>query len=228
MRRLTLPFLALLTVGGTVPGGRAADAPPAENVENRYEAAIRRFESRDQVNPPPSGTALFLGSSSITRWRSLAEDFPGIDVLNRGFGGAEFSDVLHFFDRVVTPYAPRVIVIYAGSHDLRGPGGGPEEVLRMFRTFCAAVQAKFPETKVCYVSMKPSLAKWSSIHLDREANRLIAEYAAGEPRVEFIDIWTPMTADGEPPPAKYFAEDRNHPSRAAYTLWAAVIRPYIE
>ena len=196
--------------------------------ENRFEAEIQRFEEADKVNPPPKDAVLFIGSSSIRFWKTLEQDFPGIEVINRGFGGAQFSDVIHFLDRVVIPYQPRAIVIYAGSHDLRREGGGPGEVLKMFTEFREAVQAKLPRTRICYISMKPSIQKWETIHLDREANRLIKEYCEKTPGVQFIDIWTPMVVKSSPPPGKYFKPDLNHPSSEGYRLWASVIRPFIE
>jgi len=195
---------------------------------NRFEPNIREFEERDRTNPPPPDAALFTGSSSIRLWDSLEEDFAPLSVINRGFGGAQFSDVIHFLDRIVVPYRPRVVVIYAGSHDLRRADGGPPAVLRMFDAFRTAVHDALPETKVCYVSMKPSIKKWETIGMDREANRLVEEYCASTPLTTYIDIWTPMVREGSPPPARYFKPDRNHPSREGYRLWASVIRPYIE
>jgi len=196
--------------------------------ENRFEQSIQEFEKADKVTPPPKGAVLFIGSSSIRFWETLEQDFYGIEVINRGFGGAQFRDVIHFLDRVVTPYQPRAIVIYAGSHDLRRKGGGPGEVLKMFTAFREAVRAKLPRTRVCYISMKPSIMKWETIHLDKEANRLIREYCEKTPDAHFIDIWTPMVVESSPPPERYFKPDLNHPSTEAYKLWASVIRPFIE
>jgi hypothetical protein len=33
-------------------------------------------------------------------------------VLNRGLGGSQMSDLLYYFDRVVAPYRPALVVIY--------------------------------------------------------------------------------------------------------------------
>ena len=51
-------------------------------------------------------------------WQTLEVDFPGLRVLNRGFGGSELSDVVQFADRIVLPYRPRVVIVYAGDNDL--------------------------------------------------------------------------------------------------------------
>ena len=199
-----------------------------QKAENRFEKDIQRFEEQDKKDQPPKGAVLFIGSSSIRLWRTLERDFAGIPVINRGFGGALFSDVIDFSDRIVVPYQPNTIVIYAGSRDLRINGCGPEEVLRRFRQFREMVRAELPDTRICYVSMKPSIGKWKTIHLDEEANRLIEEYSRKTAGVEFIDIWSPMVAESSPPPKKYFQPDLNHPSQEGYKLWAKAIRPFIE
>ena len=44
---------------------------------------------------------LFVGSSSIRFWETLARDFKGTAVINRGFGGSRIADVTRYADRVV-------------------------------------------------------------------------------------------------------------------------------
>jgi lysophospholipase L1-like esterase len=232
LARITSVGLSCICILPILSARLVAQSPQEENKatigEHRFENEIVEFERRDSTHQPPRDGILFVGSSSIRRWTSLEKDFPGLPVINRGFGGAEFGDVIHYLERIVIPYRPRVIVVYAGSHDVRRAGGGPEKVLQMFQSFCAAVHARLPATKVCYLSMKPSIAKWKTIELDREANRLIEQFATVTTNVEFIDIWTPMVAESSPPPQDYFAPDLNHPSLSAYRLWAKTIRPYIE
>ena len=76
---------------------------------------------------------VFVGSSSIRMWETLEADFPGLPVLNRGFGGSELSDVVRFADRIVVPYKPRVVVVYAGDNDLAA-GKTPAQVFADFRS----------------------------------------------------------------------------------------------
>jgi hypothetical protein len=118
----------------------------------------------------------------------------------------------------VIPYKPKSIVIYAGSRDLHIKEGKPKDVLKMFIKFRESVRAKLPKTKIFYLSMKPSIEKWKTIHLDKEANGLIEEYAKRTENVEFIDIWTPMVSKSSPPTTKYFVKDLNHPSIDGFNL----------
>src|SRR5271154_5358846 len=103
-------FAALLTL--------AATPLPASQTGVVFEADIRKFEAADAVNPPRPGGIVFVGSSSIVRWKTLAQDFPGYNVINRGFGGSEISDSVRFADRIVTPYKPKMIVFFAGTNDI--------------------------------------------------------------------------------------------------------------
>ena len=87
-------------------------------LEPRYEKDIRAFEAADKTNPPPQDAILFVGSSSIRLWTNLAAAFPGHKVLNRGFGGSHLSDSVTFVDRIVTPYKPKLVLLYAGDNDI--------------------------------------------------------------------------------------------------------------
>src|SRR4051812_15130658 len=110
--QLTCRSAALVVViwSLVVASARADDAP--------FESEIRAFEAADRQSPPPSGVIVFVGSSSIRKWTSLSADFPGHTVLNRGFGGSQVADSVAYADRIVTPYAPPLVVMYAGSNDL--------------------------------------------------------------------------------------------------------------
>ena len=77
--------------------------PPAAD---RWEADIKKFEEADRLHPPPANAVVFVGSSSIRYWK-LADSFPGMDAINRGFGGSHLADSAHYADRIVTPYRPR-------------------------------------------------------------------------------------------------------------------------
>src|SRR6476469_1983573 len=86
----------------------------------KWEPEISAFEKKDKEAPPEKGAVLFVGSSSIRMWTSVAQDFPDYRVINRGFGGSMVADSTAFIDRIVLPYAPRMIVFYAGTNDLAG------------------------------------------------------------------------------------------------------------
>src|SRR5262245_37312037 len=96
-----LPFVLLATVALATP--------------DKWTADIDKFTTTDVAHPPAKDAVVFVGSSSIRFWDSLATDFPGVPTINRGFGGSEMADSAFYADRIVIPYAPRIVVVYAGE-----------------------------------------------------------------------------------------------------------------
>jgi GDSL-like lipase/acylhydrolase family protein len=121
------------------PSG-ATEAPALD--PTRFEPEIRAFEAGDRAHPPPLGGVVFVGSSSIKNWTNVAADFPGVPVLNRGFGGSTLGDVVYYADRIVFPYRPRLVVLYAGDNDLT-LGRTPDRVLGDYRAFVRRVRSSY-------------------------------------------------------------------------------------
>src|SRR6516164_10408221 len=119
---LLLIALVLAAFGRVSPTGRAEEKADF----SRWEKDIAAFERRDRDKPPPKNAVLFVGSSSIRLW-DLPKSFAGVEVINRGFGGSHLADVVHFAPRIVLPYEPRLIVLYAGDNDIAA-GKTPERV----------------------------------------------------------------------------------------------------
>ena len=199
----------------------------AQNKTNAFEKDILAFEARDKTNPPPKHAVLFIGSSSIRMWKTLAQDFPDYQVINRGFGGSQISDSIYFADRIVIPYEPRVIVLYAGGNDINAKKS-PETVFQDFKTFVTKVREKLPATKLVYISVAPNPARWAQIDRVREANRLIREYTAQQPGLSFIDVHPRMLGeDGQPKPDIYLA-DKLHMNEKGYTIWKQVVGEHLK
>jgi lysophospholipase L1-like esterase len=192
----------------------------------RFEPEIRAFEAADRTNPPPVGAVLFVGSSSIRLWPDLKKDFPGWPVIQRGFGGSEISDVITFTERIVLPYKPRLILLYAGDNDLAS-GKSPAQVQRDFASFVAKVRKTLPKTRIGYIAIKPSIQRWHLLEKVREANNSVRGFAQGETDIDYIDIFTPMLPRGEELRKDLFVEDGLHLSRKGYDLWADAIRKYL-
>src|SRR5215468_3657278 len=75
----------------------------------RWEADIRAFEAADASDPPARGGIIFTGSSGVRLWTTLKEDFAGLPVENRGFGGSMLPEVTAFLDRIVIPQKPALV-----------------------------------------------------------------------------------------------------------------------
>lgn len=203
----------------------AQDARPDPDPA-RFADAIAAFERWDTKNATPSDPVLFVGSSSIVGWKS-AEGFPGLPVINRGFGGSHMSDLLHYYERVVKPYNPRVIVLYEGDNDVEW-GKSPERVVADYRKFFDRVGADFPRTPIIVVAIKPSIARWEKWPAMKRTNELLAEICAADERLLFADIAPPMLGGDGRPTEEMFVSDGLHLSDEGYRRWQEVVRPMIE
>ncbi|MCP4642687.1 MAG: hypothetical protein GY851_19735 [bacterium] len=210
-----------------MPAGAAEaeeDTQPYE--EKRWGKDIRRFEKADKESFPPEDAVLFVGSSSIVGW-NLKKYFPNLETINRGFGGSAVSDSVYFADRIVLPYKPRVIVLYAGDNDIAGKKT-PERVLKDYRAFVAVVRQVLPKTKIVFVAIKPSIARWELVDKMREANRLIEEYTKRDDRQVYVDIDTPMIGEDGMPRKELFKEDGLHLNHEGYVLWSSLVEPHLK
>lgn len=192
----------------------------------KWQKEIAAIEKRYAEKPAPKAPIVFVGSSSIRRWFTLAADFPGKPVLNHGFGGSEVFDSLNFAHRLVLPFQPKQILMYAGGNDLNA-GKTPEHVFANFQAFVAKVHASLPQTKIGYISSAPNPKRWAQIKQVRALNALIQACCAKDERLQFIDVHPVMLApNGEPKP-EIFGKDRLHMNAKGYELWKSVIGPIL-
>jgi lysophospholipase L1-like esterase len=215
-----LPAVPVLALQATPS---AATAAPV----SRWERSIARFEEADRLAPPAPGQVLFVGSSSIVRWTTLAEDFPSIDLLNRGFGGSQISDVLEFADRVIVAYRPRHVVLYAGDNDADA-GRTADEIFADYKGIVERVHAALPDTRISFISMKPSPSRWDRADVMIAGNAMIKAFADADPRLDYIDVWGPMLGVDGTPRAELFVEDMLHMNPHGYVLWRSIVAGYVE
>lgn len=219
-------IIAALALLVALPVLRAAEATTNKFDPARFEKEIVAFENSDKTNKPPSRPIVFVGSSSIRKWTTLKEDFPKYKVMNRGFGGSVISDSIAFADRIVIPYKPKMIVMYAGDNDIGG-GKSPETVANDFKLFAEKIWKADKKTKIAYIAIKPSIKRWNLVDKVKEANDLIAAYCKTDKRLDFIDIYPAMLgADGKPKP-EYFVADGLHMTPAGYKVWTEIVEPHL-
>lgn len=218
-------LLALASIAACGFAARAAGPAPPHKPDPdpaRFESDIQAFEAWDRKNSPPRDAVLFVGSSSIRMWPT-AESFPGLAVINRGFGGSHASDVNDFAERIVLKYAPRMIVFYAGDNDIAA-GKPPEQVAGDFERFVDLVHAKLPNVKIIYLPIKPSLARWKLWPQIKESNALVAKFVDGKRLLAYVDTATPMLgANGQPRP-ELFIQDGLHMNAQGYQIWSDLLR----
>jgi lysophospholipase L1-like esterase len=200
----------------------------AQNPATNWEPAIRKFEEGDKANPPKAGTIVFAGSSSFVRWKTLVDEMKPLEVINRGFGGSQMSDLDFYAKRVVNVYRPEAVVVYEGDNDLAASSPKtPEMVANDYRKFVKIVRADLPDTWIYFISIKPSKLRWNEWPKMKAANAMIQDFARTQKRVEYIDVASPMFDAQGNLPADLFVADGLHPTPKCYALWTSIIKPVL-
>lgn len=194
----------------------------------RYESQIVQFELLDRENTPKEGGIVFAGSSTIVMWKTMTEDLKPLPVLNRGFGGSTFPELIHYAGRIVIPYRPKIVVVYEGDNDLAGPDGDALSVFKNFRLLEELLHSTLPDTMIYFLSIKPSIARWDRWEEMKKANRLIADYMRGKEGLGYIDIVPAILGDDGEPRKSLFSVDQLHLNAEGYKRIAEIVRPVIQ
>ena len=224
---LTAALSALLAA--TVLFGSGCATAPKNSLATHpsacWENEIAGLEAKDKTNPPPAGCIVFVGSSSIRKWTSLAADYPGLPVINRGFGGSQLADSVVFADRIVIKYKPREVVVYAGCNDIDA-GESVELVYGDFVALMQKLHAALPQTKLAFISVAPNFARWTELAKVKQLNSLAEKYCRHH-GIAFINVFPLMLgADGRPLPDIYVA-DGLHMNAKGYAIWRQAVGPYL-
>jgi len=192
----------------------------------RFEKDIAAFEAEDRASPPPAGSTLFVGSSSVRYW-DVAKAFPNMSTIRRGFGGSHVSDNVYYADRIIVPYRPKLIVFYAGDADVAA-NKTADQIVADYRALIALVHARLPQTPMVIVGTKPSPAHWKQIETIRRANMLVREIAAADPLLRYADAERALLGpDGRPRPELY-AENGLNLNDDGYKVWTGALKPVID
>ena len=192
----------------------------------KWEKDIAAIEAKIKSGESVQGSIVFVGSSSIRMWK-LDESFPMLKTCNHGFGGSQLADSVHFFERIVAPVKPSIIVLYAGDNDI-AKEKSPETVAADFAQFCTKVREQLPECrKVIYVSIKPSVKRWALANTIMSANKLIETQCMKDENLQYLDVWTPMLdAKGQPRP-ELLLKDGLHMTTDGYKIWNEALGPLL-
>lgn len=198
------------------------DARATSALDARWRESLEAFAASDREHAPSTGGVVFVGSSSIRLWNDLEREFGTTGIVKRGFGGSRLSDCARYVSQLVLPYKPRYVVVYAGDNDL-AEGASPMEVLASFDEFVHAVHEALPETRIAYVSIKPSPSREALMSKAIQANELIEKYAKTDKHLDYIDVYTKMLDEKGRPRADLFLADSLHLNAAGYAIWKSAI-----
>jgi lysophospholipase L1-like esterase len=190
---------------------------------------IASFKHTDSVTPPPAHPIVFTGSSSFRKWTGVRDAFPGYPIINRGFGGSTFPDVIRYADEVIFKYHPKQVVIYCGDNDLASSDTVTAQVVfRRFNELFTLIRSRLPKADILYVSIKPSPSREKLMPRMEEANKLISDFIGRQKHAAFVDVYHKMLkADGKPI-EDIFEADKLHMTQKGYDIWQKIILPYLD
>jgi len=189
---------------------------------------IQAFKKKDSATPPPKNPVLFVGSSSFRKWTEAEDEFRDYKVVNRGFGGSSFPDLIRYADQIIYPYHPKQVVIYCGDNDLAASDTvSAATVVQRFKTLFQMIRKQLPKASIVFVSIKPSPSRARLMGKMEEANQQIKKFLVRNKRTAFVDVYHPMLGEDHQPRKELFVEDMLHMNKSGYAIWKKAIKPYL-
>jgi lysophospholipase L1-like esterase len=193
-----------------------------------FIADIQNFKKQDSINPPPQHAILFVGSSSFTKWTDVQSYFPNYTIINRGFGGSSFPDVIRYADDIIFPYHPKQVVIYCGDNDLAfADTVTSNTVFDRFKKLFVLIREKMPHENILFVSIKPSPSRARLMPKVVEANDMIKQFLSAQKNASFVDVYHLMLDKGGKPIDDIFIQDKLHMNAKGYAIWQKAMAPYL-
>ncbi|MCB2219844.1 MAG: hypothetical protein KQI35_05555 [Bacteroidetes bacterium] len=219
---MRLPIIIFLAFHVFLLSGQEKQDPDPRRFQNEIDA----FQHWDSKNAVPENPILFIGSSSIRMWKTH-DAFPDQPVVNRGFGGAEISDMIYFYDQIAKPYDPNIIVFYCGDNDISG-GKKAEQVFNDFKTIREKLNSDFPDASFIYLPAKPSQSRWGLYPEMKKLNDLIADYCEESDKDHYLDTATPLLKKDGTPDNSLFMKDQLHLNENGYKIWNSLLGKLLE
>lgn len=193
-----------------------------------FAQEIKAFKKQDSASFPPRGAILFVGSSSFRMWTDLNQAFPGYAIINRGFGGSSFPDLIRYAPDIIFPYQPQQVVIYCGDNDFSAADTvSSQTVFNRFLTLFTLIRNKLPGANIVFVSMKPSPSRVRQMPREEETNEWIRKFLVAQKNCAFVDVYHAMLDSGGRPKSEIFKSDSLHMNAKGYDIWQKQIKPWL-
>jgi lysophospholipase L1-like esterase len=192
-----------------------------------FQDEIEVFLKKDSIAMPAANSILFVGSSSFNYWKDISNYFPGYPIINRGFGGSSLTDVIYFNKETILKYKPKQIYIYCGENDIAASDTiTPQIVFERFKTLYTIIRTHLGnKIPVMYVSIKPSVARWTMEEKFVASNTLIHNFINKQKHTQFLDVHSAMLDTNGEVFKDIFIGDKLHMNARGYAIWQKIIAP---
>jgi len=193
---------------------------------NRFKDYVDKLSDKEYDFSTDKKLVVFTGSSSILMWKDVAEYFPEYNVINNGFGGSHFSDLLYFYDELILKRAPEILFIYEGDNDIAGDKK-PSKIFKQAKELVKKIKTDLPQTKIIFIAAKPSIARWNLKKDYNKLNKKLDKFCTKQDNVEFADVWKIMLDENGNVYTDIFIEDGLHMNKKGYDLWAKMMSEFL-
>ncbi len=169
---------------------------------------------------------LFVGSSSIVMWKDVHTCFPEYNVINNGFGGSHFSDLLYYYDKVILPVKPDIIFIYEGDNDIAS-AKKPKTIVKTAKKLITKIKTDMPGTKIILISPKPSIQRKKLAPEYIKLNTILAKLCHKQ-NLGFANVWDKMLDKDGNIFQDIFVSDGLHMNKKGYAIWSKVIGSFLQ
>jgi len=190
-----------------------------------WEKEVSSLLALDTLEIYPDNSYLFMGSSSIRLWSTLKEDMSPLSVIQRGYGGAKYSDLIHFTDRFVRPHKLGGIVIFV-ANDIRAQPDDktPEEVLALFKEVVRISRKTHPKVPIYSIAITPTRSRWKAWPETKKSNELIKSHCNKTENLHFIETESAFLDEKGEPIDSLFRDDKLHLTPDGYKVWTKIVR----
>jgi lysophospholipase L1-like esterase len=170
------------------------------------------------------GAVVFVGSSMMGNWKTLAKDFPELKVANRGIGGDVSRGLVFRFQEDVLDLNPRAIVLAIGSNDLSAHAS-PAGIAANIEILIDQARATRPGIPLLLCPVAPRDGPSAPLRPGAQEDLNARLVALGKAKnIPVADLRTPFSdAQGRLAP-EFYTADRIHFSAEGYRKLAEVIR----
>jgi lysophospholipase L1-like esterase len=193
---------------------------------SRFDKQIEKLSEKTFDYSTDKKRVVFTGSSSIVRWNTVQEDFPKYDVLNYGFGGSVFSDLIYYYDELILKPKPDILFIYEGDNDV-ARDKKVKTILKEAKWLYKQIRKDLPQTRIIFISPKPCIANWGKKDNYIKLNKKLQHYCEKQIALEFADVWSAMVDEDGLVFQDIFVEDGDHMNEKGYAIWRKVIGDFL-
>jgi lysophospholipase L1-like esterase len=193
----------------------------------RFKEDIEKLVLEEHFFTGDKELVVFAGSSSIRMWKDIRDYFPDYHVINNGFGGSHFSDLIYYYEELILKHNPDYLFIYEGDNDIAG-NKRPKKIVQDAKELHQRIRKDLPGTRVVFISPKPSIKRENLKKEYQKLNKRLERYCKNKQNTGFANVWAAMVDEKGDVFPDIFLKDDLHMNKKGYDIWAEVIAEFLD